>query len=469
MLSLACSFYSLQIFSQEKVIYYYPDSTISSTGNILDGRPDGYWKNYFIDDVLKSEGKWYSGLLDSTWNFYFHSGYIKLKIQYNKGVRNGYTYTYKMNRDSIHYLYKQELFVDGQLEGKSFTYDYAGNVIKVTNYKRNNKTGNEIELSHSGVPKKVYSYENNRLVSAEDVNQIFNGSKNGTWIALDDNYKIISQKLLSNDSVLKDQFNTKALKVKYTIEGLEEQIKDSTYQGQFKNGIPIGRHLLYDSLLHPVSYIIYDSLGRKLEVGQIKNYKLSGPIKGYYLDGKLKYNGLYKANKKEGLWQYYYPEGVIEQKGLFKNGKVNGKWVWFYKNSDTLRIETFRFGKRDGLYLSFDPYGRIVKKGFYYNDLKQETWIENTGEFLLEGNYFDGLKNGKWIGIYHHAEKAYIGEYLRGKPQGKHVYYYRNGNKRKIEYYNIGRAVGHWQYFNQRGKLYKVKSYNKGESIFFKD
>ena len=72
-LSLGFSLFFFISNAQENVIYYYPDSTISATGSMNNGRPDGYWKNYFPDGILKSEGNWYHGLLDSTWNFYFHN------------------------------------------------------------------------------------------------------------------------------------------------------------------------------------------------------------------------------------------------------------------------------------------------------------------------------------------------------------------------------------------------------------
>jgi antitoxin component YwqK of YwqJK toxin-antitoxin module len=468
-LSLVCSVYSLQIYSQDKVVYYYPDSTISSIGTLLNGRPDGYWKNFYPDGHLKSEGNWYKGLLDSTWNFYFHSGHIKLIIQYNKGVKNGYTYTYKLNNDSLHFLHKKELFIDGQLEGKSFTYNSTGRVVKVSGYKNNSKVGNEITFSENGKPISLYTFDNNRLIDVTNVNRISNGTKNGTWIQIDDNYQIVTNKIYSNDSIVTDKFNQKQVDIKYTIEGLAEQSRDSAFQGQFINGIPVGRHLQYDSLLEPISFIFYDSLGNKTEEGFIKKYKLHGLCKGYYSDGSLKYYGKYSNNRMHGIWKYYYSTGAIEQKGIYKNGKLDGKWLWFYKNSDTLRIETYRFNNRDGLYLSYDPYGQIVKKGYYYNDLKQDKWIENTGEFVLTGSYFDGLKNEEWKGKYHNGETAFVGKYLRGKPDGKHVYYYLNGNKRKIEYYNLGKKVGHWQYFTPNGQLFKVKSYNKGETIYFKE
>jgi antitoxin component YwqK of YwqJK toxin-antitoxin module len=468
-LSLVFSLLFFHSFSQKQVTYFYPDSTISSTGMLKNGRPDGIWKTYFPDGKLKSEGKWYKGLLDSTWNFYFHTGQIKLKIQYNKGIKNGYSYTYKISKDSIHYMFKKELFLDGNIEGKVFTFYQNGNVKSVTNYNRDFKTGEEIEFDKEGKPETILFYENNRLISSERINQINNGAKNGTWIKLDQDFNIINKDILSNDSIIKTDKINQELKIKYTIEGLEETIKDTTFSGQYLNGIPVGRHLQFDSLNQPVSYIIYDSSGIKKEEGLIKNYKLNGYVIGYYNDANIKYKGSYLNNQKHGHWKFYFQNGNIEQKGSFQKGLLHGDWLWYYKNGDTLRLETYRFGKRNDLYISYDPYGNIVQKGYYDNDLKQGIWSENTGEFLLKGKYFDDNKDGKWCGVYHNGEKAYIGSYLRGKPIGKHIFYYKTGTKRKIEFYDSGRKTGHWQYYNTEGQLYKIVSYQKGENIYIKE
>ena len=38
-------------------IFEYPNGTISSEGIIKEGKPEGYWKSYYVTGVLKSEGK----------------------------------------------------------------------------------------------------------------------------------------------------------------------------------------------------------------------------------------------------------------------------------------------------------------------------------------------------------------------------------------------------------------------------
>jgi uncharacterized protein len=49
--------------------FRYPNGNISSEGYIRNGKPDGYWKSYYVTGVLKSEGKRTSFLLDSCVGF----------------------------------------------------------------------------------------------------------------------------------------------------------------------------------------------------------------------------------------------------------------------------------------------------------------------------------------------------------------------------------------------------------------
>jgi len=37
------------------VVFYHPNSKISSEGMMLNGKPEGYWKTYDISGVLLSE------------------------------------------------------------------------------------------------------------------------------------------------------------------------------------------------------------------------------------------------------------------------------------------------------------------------------------------------------------------------------------------------------------------------------
>src|SRR5665648_319545 len=55
-------------------IFRYPNGTISSEGLFKNGKPEGFWKSYYVTGIKKSEGKRTNFLLDSIWIFYDQVG-----------------------------------------------------------------------------------------------------------------------------------------------------------------------------------------------------------------------------------------------------------------------------------------------------------------------------------------------------------------------------------------------------------
>src|SRR5438270_12342095 len=95
------TFYSALIVAQTtpvnpngRNIFYYDNGYKSSEGNMVNGKPDGYWKSYYQTGVLKNEGNRKNFELDSTWKFYNEKGKITKSIEYAGGKKNGFIITY---------------------------------------------------------------------------------------------------------------------------------------------------------------------------------------------------------------------------------------------------------------------------------------------------------------------------------------------------------------------------------------
>ncbi len=69
-------------------VFKYPNGNISSEGTLKNGKPDGFWKSYFVTGVKKSEGKRRNFMLDSVWVFYMQTGDTLEKIDYLFGSLN---------------------------------------------------------------------------------------------------------------------------------------------------------------------------------------------------------------------------------------------------------------------------------------------------------------------------------------------------------------------------------------------
>jgi hypothetical protein len=68
-------------------IFKYPNGTVSSEGLIKNGKPEGFWKSYYVTGVKKSEGKRTNFMLDSIWLFYDQAGDTTEKINYLYGKK----------------------------------------------------------------------------------------------------------------------------------------------------------------------------------------------------------------------------------------------------------------------------------------------------------------------------------------------------------------------------------------------
>ena len=71
-------------------IFYPNNNQVSSEGIMRDGKPDAYWRTYYVTGVIKSEGKRTNFLLDSLWVFHNNKGDTLMKISYMFGKKNGY-------------------------------------------------------------------------------------------------------------------------------------------------------------------------------------------------------------------------------------------------------------------------------------------------------------------------------------------------------------------------------------------
>src|ERR1035437_2515716 len=109
-------------------VFKYPNGTVSSEGLIKIGKPEGFWKSYYVTGVKKSEGKRTNFLLDSIWVFYDQTGDTIEKISFMGGKKNGYYLRYKKDAANGLYIWSKELFAGDKKEGTAFIYFPEGKI-----------------------------------------------------------------------------------------------------------------------------------------------------------------------------------------------------------------------------------------------------------------------------------------------------------------------------------------------------
>ena len=122
--------------------------------------------------------------------------------------------------------------------------------------------------------------------------------------------------------------------------------------------------------------------------------KRNGKGKEYYEDGQLLFEGEYLNGKRNGKGKEYYEDGQLEFEGEYIN---DIKWDGI--DYDTSKNKIYEL--KDGLIKEYD-YGKLIFEGEY----------NKNREFIFEGEYFNGLRNGKGKEYYNDGQLKFEGEYL---------------------------------------------------------
>lgn len=476
-------------------IFYFPNGQVSSEGNMIEGKPDGLWKAYYVNGLLKSIGLRKNALLDSVWVFYNEKGNIYKKINYQFGKKNGYFYTfqyfYNINNSLVGFIASQELYLNNKRNGISEYYFKDGSINKAVNYSKGKKHGTTRVFNNLGILTTIIEYRYGKEVDREIINQYNDSLKIGVWKEYYPNGKIRSEKTyqlgvlhglvkeydLSGELITANRFENGVLKDTsvtleneilivedfYNIRNEEgELIKKSS--GGFVDNIPIGVHRTYDSLGRVNSSRMYDKLGNIIAQGIVNEEgdKL-GEWKYFYSSGSIKSKGTYKDNRRIGPWKYYYSNGKLEQKGLFKKGVPNGEWNFYFESGAIKREEIFRLGQEEGECVEYDFDGNIIARGEYIEGLKEGGWFYDFYFHTQKGSFKNDLREGVWNYYYNNESVYFNGKFIQDNPDGKHVYYYKNGKIKNVKYFSFGRKEKNWEFYDYYGTLLKILTFENNK------
>lgn len=456
-------------------IFKYPNGSISSEGTIKNGKPDGFWKSYFVTGIKKSEGKRTNFLLDSIWVFFDQAGDTTEKINYLLGKKNGWYYKYKKDpsKNSV-YIWSKELFAGDKKEGTAYVYYPDGKIQQTITYNSGKKEGLSKEYDREGNIITLLEYNNDFLVSREKINRTdTKGLKQGEWKEFYPNGNIKSEKTFRDD-LLHGYYKEYDLRGKLTLTMLYENgsiVKSSvedapdieivnkydsdgklTYSGPYRNKVPVGIHRDYNKEGKITNAYVYNDNGVLISEGIIdESGNRNGRWKDFYPDGKVQAEGQYNDNRRSGAWKFYNQAGKTEQTGSFNAGRPDGLWKWYYPGGQILREEEYFQGRRDGSYIEYSETGEIITQGQYSDGEKNGEWSYKSGDYTEEGKYLVGLKDGLWKGYYPNGNIKFKGSFVQGNPDGEHKYYFEDGKIKEEQHYQAGLRQKTWRKFDEEG------------------
>ncbi len=463
-------------------VFKYPNGAISSEGLIKNGKPEGFWKSYYVTGIKKSEGKRTSFLLDSIWVLYDQSGDTTDIINYLVGKKNGYYYKYRKDPAEGLYVWSKELYAGDRKEGTAYFYYPDGKIQQTITYNEGKKEGVSKEYDKNGNIITLLEYNNDFLISRERINRVdAKGLKQGIWKDFytgggiksektykddqlhgyykeyDDKGKLVLTMLYENGSIVKSRVEDEPdieIVNKYDNNG------KLIFSGPYRNQVPVGIHREFGADGKVTNSFIYNDMGLMLSEGIVDEAgNKNGKWKDYYPTGKVQAEGQYTDNRRSGVWKFNNNAEKLEQTGSYNNGRPDGLWKWYYENGSVLREEEYFQGVRDGSYVEYSLTGEIISQGEYADGEKNGDWKYKSGDNTEEGKYIVGLRDGLWKSLYPDGKTRFKGNYIQGNPDGVQTYYYENGRTREDQFYRMGIRQKTWKKFDEEGNTLLTITY----------
>lgn len=493
--------------SPEVVLFYAPepsngfDIPVKQIAYYLDGRAKQETDLLVLDKedpIAKAQGTAVVSHGVSVW--YDKSGNVEKIALYNKGTLDGPTRLYFSNGQ----LKKHIMISQGELEGPFQTYDIDGNLISEGNYHNNMPEGDWITY-HTNGEKSSFIHYDNGIASGEAQEWYNNGNikstkhftgglLNGThshpgYLAYGENHKILEKQEFrfgQPDGVHILYFPNGIVKEKVSyIKGLK-QGKEQFFsaqetilgEGNYQNGIPIGKHFKkhlngqfsfvanYNEegeLKEPIT--IFDENGKKIKEYFLTNNKLDGKYTEWFPDQKIKKECSYKNGELDGVKILHNELGTITYRGSFDLGVEEGLEEEFYSNGTPAFKIFYSVGFKEGQCLSWYPNGKLKSDEHYLHNLlngKRALYFEN-GQIAYQGNYSQEKKIGShsmW-----NKEGILLAEasYDKDKPHGIFREYYENGTLKRMEEYSHGDLQGKSETFYANGVKSSSATFHKGK------
>jgi antitoxin component YwqK of YwqJK toxin-antitoxin module len=312
-------------------------------------------------------------------------------------------------------------------------------------------------------------YYANGQISSEGI--MVNGLPDGYWKTYYENGKLKSEGNRKN-------FQLDSLWKFY--DESEKLILEITYRNDKKNGI---RRTFQENEVIEENFV--DDLKQ-------------GNTLYYYPDGKIKKRVPFVNGIEDGMAYEYDQDGIIitlieYKKGFIVNrDKINrkdrnnlkqGKWVYFY-DSGRIRMEgVYRDDMKNGYFKQYDREGNLVVVEKYIDDNLQENVAElveldvrtdyyPSGKIKTVASYKDGVpegirreysEDGRILTAYTFRDGQITGQGImteQGIKQGPWKEYYSDGKLKAEGDYSEGKKVGGWKYYYPDGTLEQEGYYN---------
>jgi antitoxin component YwqK of YwqJK toxin-antitoxin module len=181
------------------------------------------------------------------------------------------------------------------------------------------------------------------------------------------------------------------------------------------------------------------------------------------------YKGTFKDDKPTGLFKRYNEDGAPRSELTYneKTGEVTA--VFFYPDSTKAAEGIYVAQKKEGLWKFYSELkpSYLICEEYYHNDLRHgvahKFYPDST---LAETATWDsGNRTGEWLQYYPAGTLCLRAEYLEGKLNGPFSFYHPNGKLQFEGKYKYDFRHGDWMVFNEDGSLKQILEYKEGRLV----
>ena len=465
------------------VQYTFLDGSISSEGFLVNGRPDGYWRNYHPGGALASEGSRSGGKLAGVWTFYDEKERFVESVPFEQDLKWGEAQTFDTTgmvigtstwlRDTLdgpmrrwgrnNTLLEEWPYIAGHRSGTAWVWDENdGRVIQRSTWLdgvlREVEQVNRYDIDGKKFGKWLVFW---RHASVREDGSYENGLREGVFKFFSRSGRLERIETYHRGQLIPSEADAVILDIKKHYNQDGQLIRKGPYRGE----VAVGLHQFYQTNGEV-------DRGEMFTDGLISS---SGPLVGlglkqghwkeFWPDGKLRAEGPWDNGQKHGYWKYYNQNEVLIQQGKFNNGSWHGHWQWFYNPDQLHRSEHYYKGLEEGDFIELSLQGDTLARGRYEAGLKSGPWLEHVHDHKCMGAYLDGEFQGEWSHFFEDGRLQFHGEFIGGLPEGRHTWFFPSGRKSTEGRYEGGLKSGNWRYFDDLGMLKLVRQYERGRVV----
>ena len=184
----------------------------------------------------------------------------------------------------------------------------------------------------------------------------------------------------------------------------------------------------------------------------------------HYRRNALVESGTYKAGVKSGIFRDYYSDGKsVKAERPITDGKIDGLYKEYSQDGKLYKEKGYKMAVEHGVEKVYNPDGTLKIEGKYFEGKKDGRWVidytSNVGDYREIASFDKGVSTGEFSQTWTSGIVRTKGSYKDGKKEGKWINNKKDGMPQDEKSYKNGVLSGESKTFFTDGTVEKVTTY----------